>query len=102
MPFNPFGIGAPSQAALDYVMGRSEFNNYTSQQVADTSFSGELFSLPAGPVTIALGAHWRKLESQTTVNALSIAGGYRLANNKPFYGAYEISEQFVETEVPLL
>lgn len=102
VPFNPFGIGAPSQAALDYVMGRSEFNNYTSQQVADTSFSGELFSLPAGPVTIALGAHWRKLESQTTVDALSIAGGYRLANNKPFYGAYEISEQFVETEVPLL
>lgn len=100
--FNPFGAGAPSQAALDYVMGNSQYNNFTAQNVADLRLSGNAFDLPAGPVAVAAGAQWRSLESTTTADAVSVAGGYRLANNQPFYGRYTISEQFVESQVPLL
>ena len=100
--FNPFGTGAPSRAALDYVMGRSEYDNVTKQRVADTKISGNLFTLPAGPLAVAAGAQWRSLESTTTADALSLAGAYRLANNQPFTGKYTIVEEFVETQVPLL
>ena len=100
--FNPFGAGAPSKAALDYVMGRSEYDNVTKQRVADAKISGNLFALPAGPLAVAAGAQWRTLESTTTADALSLAGAYRLANNQPFTGKYTIMEEFVETQAPLL
>lgn len=100
--FNPFGPGAPSAAALDYVMGTTQFDETSSQDVADTKISGNLFSLPAGPLAVAAGAQWRSLKSTTKVDALSLAGGYRLANNQPFSGDYTIMEEFVETQVPVI
>ncbi len=100
--FNPFGAGSPSAAALDYVMGTTQFEESSSQDVIETKFSGNVFNLPAGPVAVAAGAHWRKLESTTKTDALSIAGAYRLANNQPFTGNYTIMEEFAETQIPLL
>lgn len=100
--FNPFGIGAPSRAALDYVMGTSEYDDVTTQEVADTQASGNLFALPAGEVAAAVGAQWRRLETVTTPNAQSAAGAYRLANTQPFAGEYTIVEEFAEVQVPVL
>ena len=100
--FNPFGVGSPSRAALDYVMGTTQFEETSSQDVADTKLTGNLFALPAGPVAVAVGAQWRILKSTTTTDALSIANGYRLANNQPFAGEYTIMEEFVETQVPVV
>jgi outer membrane receptor protein involved in Fe transport len=100
--FNPFGAGSPSRAALDYVMGTTLFDEATSQDVADTKITGDLFNLPAGPLAVAAGAQWRSLKSTTTTDALSIANGYRLANNQPFSGDYTIMEEFVETQIPLI
>jgi len=101
-PFNPFGTGAPSKAALDFVMGRSEYDNYTVQNVADTNLTGDLFKLPAGAVSVATGLQWRELTSTTTPNAMSAAGAYRLANTQPFSGGYKILEKFVETQIPIV
>ena len=100
--FNPFGAGSPSRAALDYVMGTTLFDETTSQDVADTKITGNLFNLPAGPLAVAAGAQWRSLKSTTTTDALSIANGYRLANNQPFSGDYTIMEEFVETQIPVI
>ncbi len=100
--FNPFGAGAPSRAALDYVMGTLQFAETSSQDVADTKITGNLFSLPAGPLAVAAGTQWRRLKSATKTDALSAASGYRLANTLPFSGDYTIMEEFVETQVPLL
>ena len=100
--FNPFGAGAPSAAALDYVMGTTRYNNFTSQNVADAKISGDLFAIPAGAVAAAAGAQWREIASTTTPDALSAAGGYRLANTQPFAGSYSIMEEFAELQVPLL
>jgi iron complex outermembrane receptor protein len=100
--FNPFGAGAPSSAALDYVMGTTQFAETSSQNVADAKISGDLFPLPAGPLAVATGAQWRDLKSTTTTDPLSIAGGYRLANNLPFAGEYSIMEEFAETQIPVI
>jgi outer membrane receptor protein involved in Fe transport len=83
-------------------MGTSEFEDTTVQHVADTKISGNLFSVPAGAVGVAAGAQWRKLETTTTPNDLSVAGAYRLANTQPFFGEYTIMEEFAEVQVPLV
>ena len=100
--FNPFGAGSPSQAALDYVMGTTSFDETTTQDVADTKITGNLFTLPAGPLAVAVGAQWRSLKSTTRSDATSAAAGYRLANTQPFSGDYTIIEEFAEFQIPII
>jgi outer membrane receptor protein involved in Fe transport len=100
--FNPFGEGSPSESALDYVMGRSEFRTITKEQFLDGSVSGELFDLPAGPVGLAVGGEWRKQRSVTVADALSNAGGYRLVNAQDYGGEQNVWEVFTEAQVPIL
>ena len=102
VPFNPFGAGSPSAAALDYVMGRSDFVTVTKQTFAEASVTGEAFQLPAGPMAVALGAEYRKESARTIADTLSNAGAYRLVNQQDFFGAFNITEFFAETQVPLL
>ena len=100
--FNPFGVGSPSRAALDYVMGTTSFDETTTQDVADTKITGNLFTLPAGPLAVAVGAQWRSLKSTTRSDAISAAAGYRLANTQPFSGDYTIIEEFAEIQIPII
>jgi len=100
--FNPFGAGSPSRAALDYVMGTTRFDETTTQDVADTKITGNLFTLPAGPLAVAVGAQWRSLKSTTRSDATSAAAGYRLANTQPFSGDYTIIEEFAEFQIPII
>jgi outer membrane receptor protein involved in Fe transport len=102
VPFNPFGYGAPSQASLDYVFGTSVFDTRTTQKAADVNLSGDLFKLPAGPLSLAVGAEWREIEAKTTADPLSNAGGYRLVNQQDFYGKYSVKEVYGELQIPVL
>src|SRR5690606_34404959 len=45
VPFNLFGSGAPSAAAINYVTGTSQFDMVTKQHVAAFSTSGDLVNL---------------------------------------------------------
>lgn len=101
-PFNPFGAGAPSQESLDYVFGTSVFETRTTQQAADINISGALFDLPAGALSIAAGAEWRRISARTVADPLSNAGAFRLVNQQDFYGRYDIKEVFGEIQIPLL
>ena len=60
-PLNVFGPTAESQAALDYVRQTSAFTSYTTMGDISGSLTGAPFSLPAGPVRMALSAEWRRL-----------------------------------------
>lgn len=101
-PFNPFGAGSPSDASLDYVFGTSVFDTRTTQQVVDASISGEVFQLPAGPVSVAVGGEWRKVSAVTTADAASVAAQYRLINQQPFSGSVTVKEAFGEIQIPIL
>jgi iron complex outermembrane receptor protein len=103
VPFNPFGVGAPSAEALAYVLGTEAISlTTTRQKAADVSLSGSLFELPAGPVAVAFGGEWRELSARTVSDPLSNAGSFRLVNQQDFYGEYNIWEVFAEAQVPLL
>ncbi|MBC2653558.1 TonB-dependent receptor domain-containing protein [Novosphingobium aerophilum] len=102
VPFNPFGLGAPSPEALAYVMGTSVFDTRTEMQVAGANLSGDLFKLPAGPLGAAVGVEWRNAKAATTSDPISQGGGYRLVNQQNFFGEYTVKEVFGELNIPLL
>jgi outer membrane receptor protein involved in Fe transport len=58
-PFNLFGSGRSSQAALDYILSNITNISDNRQFVANGYVSGPLFRLPGGNLSIVLGAEHR-------------------------------------------
>jgi iron complex outermembrane receptor protein len=61
VPLNAFGVGAPSQAAIDYIQQDTHYKAKTIQHDVTAGIAGALFNTWAGPVNAALSAEWRKL-----------------------------------------
>jgi len=114
IPYNLFGTPAQdrpdpipavnSQAALDYITGGGD--PYLGQRLArDTiafDFSGEPFSLAAGPVSFAAGAEWRQDKVETINDPLSTARKHYSTNfAQPFTAKGSVTEGFVETIIPV-
>lgn len=103
VPFNVFGTGNISQAAQNYILGEATQSTVIKQQVGAVNLRGEPFSLWAGPISVALGAEWRKEEYEARQpDAISLVNGYFLGNYKPSAGSYNVREGYFETVVPLL
>lgn len=109
VPFNPFGEGAASPAAIAYVRGTQSLNSVTKLDSAAVEIQGDPFSLWAGPVTVAIGAEAR-WEEQTQRNgdldrANSATGGSIFGTplfRSPVSGGFNVKEGFAEALVPLL
>lgn len=71
VPINLFGVGAPSQAAIDYITGTNENSTTLAQTVLALNFQGTLLELPAGPVSVAAGVEWRTRELSGTSNLVA-------------------------------
>jgi len=121
VPLNLFGQGSPSQAALDYVTGTTRQWVHVKQDVFELSAAGDAFDLWAGPVSVAVGAGYRKESSVQTVDDTStgtrvFTGGYigwppqftgalgawERTNPQPLAGEYDVKEVFGEVLIPLL
>jgi iron complex outermembrane recepter protein len=114
-PFNPFGAGAASAAAAAYVTGTSQYDVVTSQHNIQGNIGGELFSLPAGPITGAVGFDYRSQKLSIASNAnpgtpydttglrgTSVLTQYYLINQSNASGSENVTEGFGELGIPLL
>lgn len=113
-PLNRIGTNGASPEAIDYVMynGLQPLRRqHLKQQVAALSFStNNLFSLPAGPVSLAFGGEWRKEEVTGSVDALFrpivsngvTIGTWIYGNYLPTVGSFTVKEGFVETIIPII
>jgi iron complex outermembrane recepter protein len=72
--FNPFGIKQNTQAALDRVFTTTERHGRTSLTLEDLKVNGDLFPLPAGPVSFALGGEHRTETARDAPDALTASG----------------------------
>jgi len=106
VPANVFGDG--SLTLNPYVNGSAVFRLVTSQSVAAANLRGTLFSLPAGPVAVAVGAEARRDHAVGTsdaisqrVNANGSVGGWILGNQLPEVGTIKVFETFAEAQAPL-
>lgn len=102
MPINLFGVGSPSQAAIDYVTGTSISDTRLKQQVVAASISGDMFEGWAGPISTVFGLEYRKESLKREVDDLSERALFLITNAQPLEGEYNVKEVFGEVLVPLL
>ena len=112
VPLNFFGRPSynMTQAEQNYLIGTTEF--YTEQRldVVEASMSGDIFKLPAGSVSGAIGAGYRRESGISTTDPTSqqynpytkILGDWVLFNSNPLAGKYNVKEVFGEVAVPIL
>lgn len=125
VPINLFGEGAPSAAALDYVLGTSTQVVKNTQSVAAFEVSGDLAQLPAGPLSIAFGGEYRERSLREQSNEVALNqikaqgvrgmpgalcptvstcrfGGWNQGNFGEADARDNVKEGFIEAVVPVL
>ncbi|RMB01538.1 TonB-dependent receptor-like protein [Eilatimonas milleporae] len=106
-PLNIFGIGAPSQEAIDFVMTTVNQRQVIEQNVVFGYLSGDSsslgFQLPAGPISFVAGGEYREEDSSFEPDGLEENGlvfdGNPIAG---LTGGYDVWEAFAEISAPLL
>lgn len=68
VPINVFGPTSESQAAIDYVLLKTDFRTKTGLDLVTASFAGSPFSTWAGPVQFALSGEMREASVETDSN----------------------------------
>lgn len=102
-PINLFGENRFSQAAKNYVMGTSFQTTDNEQHDIAANISGTVIDLPAGPLSIAAGAEYRRDSISGDADAVSKQNGYFQLNGSAIQpGAVEVKEIYGETEIPIL
>jgi len=102
VPYNIFGTGVASAAAIDYVHGTADLRQVNTQTIAGGAITGEPFDNWAGPVSVALSAEWRREEANGSNDPISADTGFFSTNFFPFIGTQSVKEVALETVVPLL
>ncbi len=97
-----FGRGAKSQAEKDYILFDDEdATRYEMWHLAG-ALTGELWSLPGGPIGVAAGLEWRH-ESGSAVPSATVQAGHSGGNfSEPTEGDFSVWELFAEFHLPLL
>jgi outer membrane receptor protein involved in Fe transport len=102
VPLNVFGVGSISPAAAAYVAAPSSRSTKTTEKVVSGAINGELFDLPAGAVSAAVGAEYREESSSTNSDVLTttgLNGGNAIPDTA---GKFNVKEIYAEIRVPLL
>ena len=104
VPFNVFGNNSTAdlEKAKKYIIGDRILDSLYRQQAWEANLSGEPFSTWAGPVSVAVGASYRRDSVDQRSDAVSQADDFNSQNPKPYTGAYSAKEVYGELAVPLL
>jgi outer membrane receptor protein involved in Fe transport len=73
VPINVQGPNAATPQALNYILGKVALESKIKQDVVDVAISGSPFELWAGPVSIGVGATYRKESGSATADDISEA-----------------------------
>lgn len=103
VPLNIFGTGVVSEAARNYVLGKSFGRTKLTQDVLAATLNGEPFSTWAGPVSMAVGVEHRNEKASGSNDPLTTSASrpYFAGNFLANAGSYNVNEAFIETVVPL-
>lgn len=101
VPYNILGSHSRSVEAARYVSGTTVDDQSFSQDVISASIQGEPFSTWAGPVSVAFGGENRREHTNSTVDLISAATGFSVANPVALRGTSKVTEGFAETVIPL-
>jgi outer membrane receptor protein involved in Fe transport len=106
VPINIFGQGNADPRALDFVNTEGRTDEFASQFVASAFIGGDLsqiFELPGGPVSFALGAEFRKEKAVVDFDDVTSSGATFLNALQDFRPpALTVKEVYGELQIPLL
>ena len=102
-PLNPFGLGAPSAAAVAYITHLAEAASIDTQRDVTANINGPILKLPAGEWKFAAGFENRRESALFSPDSF-------LAANPPdgsiqasaVEGAYRTNELYAETLIPIV
>jgi outer membrane receptor protein involved in Fe transport len=100
-PLNLFGLGARSQAALNYVQVQFVTDFEIKQTDYQANFGGDIWQLPAGAWSAVVGYEYRKEESDFEPNTPQRLGIGRSAAITPINGSFHTDELYAETTIPV-
>ncbi|MFZ5745981.1 MAG: TonB-dependent receptor domain-containing protein [Pseudomonadota bacterium] len=124
VPLNPFGVGAPSDAAKAYILGTSTQYVKNTQDVFALELQGKLVPLPGGDLQFAVGGEYRKRSLLEKSNPIALSqiqatgirgmpgafcptlatcrfGGWNQGNFGEADASDDVKEGFVEIQAPL-
>ena len=100
--FNMFGLNSNTKAAIDRVFVTTNHVGSTFLELEDAKLNGDLFSLPGGPVSFAVGGEHRREHASDNPDALTASGQTTGATNfAPTKGSRDVWSTFWELRVPI-
>jgi iron complex outermembrane receptor protein len=110
VPWNPlagYGAGTVENSLSDpavqaLLFPTSHARGETTTSIYFANISGLLFTMPAGDVTFAVGAEYRKEDGSFVPDALAQSGMTSTLAAGPTNGTYDLKEYYAELNVPLL
>jgi outer membrane receptor protein involved in Fe transport len=100
-PLNIFGQNNFSAEGKAYAYGTATQETHLSQQVLSADVGGDLFQLPAGPVSVAFGGEYRRDKADGTADPISVANDFYTSPGAGIAGKINVKEGFFEAGVPL-
>jgi iron complex outermembrane receptor protein len=103
VPLNLFGgPGTITPEMLAFI--QPVVHDRSEQDLAQftANVSGDLFDLWAGPLSAAAGVEHRRYEGSYNPDPLTVAGFYNGVPSLPTSGEYDVSEAYVELNLPLI
>jgi len=102
VPVNVFGLDSIDPAARDFLAPDRAANEVFERQVFGGTLAGDLFELPAGPLSAALGFEYRDESFEFNPSAMDRGGEYANRSESPLAGQVDVTEFFGEVRVPIL
>lgn len=108
VPFNwfggqgPNGQGSITQAMLDYVTFTQKDESEQKMFDVSANITGEIGSLPAGPIGVAFGFEYRDEEGFFVPDSVVSSGETAGVPSSPTNGAYNVTEYYGEAIVPIV
>jgi iron complex outermembrane receptor protein len=101
-PFNPFGSGVATPAALGYVTNLAQATSRLTQRDFNASLNGSLFTLPAGDLKAAVGYENRRETAEFNPDVFTAIGAGTSIPTLRTSGSFHTNEVFGEVLVPLI
>lgn len=99
---NLFGEGSITTEMADYIRVNPTLNTYNEQANIMGYVTGDLFTMPAGPVATVFGFEYRKDTQEAATDDALTYGGITWNLIPAFKGSISVAEIFGEASVPLL
>jgi len=102
--FNPFGLNQNSPAVINRIFVTTQSHGTTSLMLEDLKLYGDLWNLPAGPISFAIGSEHRSEHVMVQPDALAGSGEANSADPANFLstkGSRDVWSIYWELRVPV-